>query len=494
MIALLTATEAFVLAPLLAMALAALLCILPLPRIVARLLCCVASAVAFVCALYQYTPATDKESDLLERVGPSLRGMVQFRMESVVAMLILSGFALLAALFCASLPMRSPRDERARACSFALATSAALAVVLSKHTFLAFAGLEVLGVACIVHGFTACDGERQRRRHATMLTRQILSALLCAYGIALLYGGSGELSLLGIEAVNRPGIRAPEGLALIGGACLFGSLFLRFGVFPFGRTLRRAHLDAAPDTRLLRTGLELPALCLLLFAAAPLIPRQLLPVLPWLSGATLWLAWLATSFAETRDARDASLASTQIGGMLMAFTALCIGSGVQDAGYAIRAGLLYLVPMGLTWILWIGAQSCLGDAGQRRSAIEQLYGLGHERPALAILLSVAAASFAGLPLTGAFWGRLLLSKAAWSAVDPVFAMACIAAQAAAAIWCVRVLAGLWFTAPPTKPEERQRLFGARRAPYALLFLIAAVLVLLGVMPDLLLDTLVHIKL
>lgn len=495
MSALLSPTEAFLLGPILAMGLCALLCSLPLGRWLPRIATCVASATSFVLALYQYTPATDKESKVLDRVGPALRDVVQFRMETVVALLMLAGFALLASIYAASRPLQSARRERSTNFSFALAAAGAQIVVVAKNAFLAFVGVEVVAVACLLHAASHAEQNRDVRSQATLLRRQLLASLLFAYGVALLYGGHGKLALLGIEAVNRPGIRAPEGLAMLGGFALFVALFMRFGAVPFARNVRREFLESPAETRLLRAGILLPALCFLLFAAAPLIPRSLLPLLPWLSGATVLVAWTATSFAETRRAREASLAGAQCGTLLIAFTALCVGSGVQDAGYAIRAGLLALVPAALAWILWIGAHACLGRAGASRAPIEDLYGLGRARPGVAILLTIAALEFAGLPPTGAFWSRLLLAKAAWTTVGPTFACACILAYSIAAIWALRVIAGIWFEQSEDEgAEATNALFGTRKGPFAVLAVVAILSVLIGLLPQLLLDSLVHIKL
>lgn len=496
MTGLLTPTEVQVLAPLLCLFAGGILSALPLGRVVPRVVAILSTASALVFALYQYTPATNKSEALAERFGPALREIVQFRMESVAGTLLIVGFAFLTAVLLASRPLADARRESLSATGFLFAAAAGVVLVMARSLFLAFVGLEVLGLALLLHGLAWSNGA-ERRGASSLLWRQLILALLMLEGIALVYGGEGTLTVLGIEAVNRPGMRVPAGLAVVGGTLVFAALFSRFGVFPISLAARREFTDSPPETRLVRAGVGISAICLLLFASARLIPRYSLWILPALTVGTLLVGWFGVWFAPRKASRDASLAMAQTGTLFSAFAGLCLGAGVQDAGYAIRAGLLALVPMALAWLLWIGSQACVENREGRDSSVDSLRGLGRSRPFVAAMLTLSALSFAGLPPTGAFWSRWLLLQSTWISIGP--GTACIFAFCflLGVVWCVRFVGSLWLdeAAPGSgagsgAPAESTVPF----ATLAVLAVIGALALTLGLIPQLLLETLVHIRL
>lgn len=495
-LALLNSNDLFVLGPFLAVALTGLLCLVPLGRLAPRFVSVVGMATAFVLALYGYAPATNKDEDFGERLGPALRDVVQFRMESVVATLLLVGFGFVIALWSATLPTRGARRERGSAAGLAMATAAALAMVLAKNAFLAFVAIEAFALACIVHALSHGDVERQRTVAATSLRSQLVTSLLLLQGLGLVYGSFGTLSILRIEAVNRPGLAVPEGLAVVGGTLVFVALFIRFGVTPFGRAKRRELVRLPRATRLVSIAIGSPALLLLLFAAAPRIPRYLLGVLPLLALAMLALGVVATWASRDRARLDASLATLSTGSLFLAFVSLTQGVGVQDAGYAIRAGLFALVPFALSWVLWIAGQEAAGLQGEE---LERMRGLGRRDPYAAVLMSLGAIGIVGLPLTSAFWGRWLLLQSSMSSIGTAWSLAYALASSLGAWWCLHFVGRLWFEAPSEAYSDASR--DAHRetdapslANIAVTSFTALLLVLGFFLPSLLFDTLVHIAL
>ena len=508
---LLSGTEAFIIGPLLCLMAGALLAALPLGRIITRIVALLASGLSCIVALYQYTPATNKTESILERVGPALQGFVQFRMETVAGTLLITTFAFCACLLTATRPMQDGRRERILASSALLAASAGVTLIIAKHLLLAFLALEVLGIALLAHGLASAASpgaagpdkqcvDRATRRAARVLQAQLLAALLILEGLALLYGGQGSLSLLRIEAVNRPGLLAPEGLAALGAGLVFIGIFLRFGAFPLQRPLQREFSRSPAATRLLRAGIGVPSIFLLLLALAPQIPRATLPFLPWIAFSTILIAWLGALLASRRGAVDASLAASQVGMLLVAFAALCLGSGVQDAGYAIRAGLLALTPMGLAWLLWIGAQAALAAKHEERLPTDSFNGLGRSKPCLAIALSIAALSFAGLPPSGAFWSHWLILQALWLSAGPLPTSLIAGAFALGAVWSLRFIARLWLEPPSgfatQQTEKNSSAVGSelRFLDLGILAVLVAASLAIGLFPSLLLNALVHIKL
>ncbi|MCB9890342.1 MAG: hypothetical protein H6832_07125 [Planctomycetes bacterium] len=488
-LALLNANDLFVLGPLLAVVAAGFACLVPLGAFVPRILAFVGTATAFVMSLYGYTPATTKSEEFLERLGPALRDNVQFRMESVTGTLLLSAFGAFVALWMLTRPVKHARRERAESAARCFVAGASILLVVARNAFLAYVGIELLTVSCVVHAIANGDATRQRIVAAGILRRHFVASLLLLQGLALVYGGEGTLAILQIDAVNRPGLVAPRGLSIVGGTLVFAALFLRLGAVPFGRRVRRELVRTPRATRLLRIGMGQTALVLLLFAAATHIPRYLIGVVPIVALATLLVGQIATLASKDRDRLDASLATTSTGFFLIAFASQTNGQGVQDAGYAIRAGLLTLVPFVLSWLLWIGGNTLL-DVHQDRD-IDRFRGLGRRSPVLATLLSIAVLGLMGLPPTGAFWGRWLLLQSSWISLGPVMTAGFAFVASLGAAWSLHFIGRMWFEAP-----ARETSSASSNAPAAQLVLaIAAILLFVTfAIPSTLLDTLVHIVL
>ena len=438
----------------------------------------VAAATAFVLAIYQYLPATNKAASVQSTLGPLLTELWSFRMETVVATLVVAMQGLLILIVRGRvLAARSARDAGRELALHLLAGAAALIAVGSRDLLLALLAIEVLVVA----SFGLDDEARpaQRRRN---LQRSAFITAIAIFSIALLSLAHGRIDLLEIGPVSRPGQVRPIGAAAIGGGLLFACFALR--AFNMLRILsKRSRVDACA---LWLLGPAPAAICLVAAAAAPLIARELVPLLPIVTIVFAWQVLLFAFGTSTTRGALTTFASAHALGLVALLTALCVGSGPQDAGYAIRAMLVAVTTQGLGLLCFFAALAA-GAVHKERD----LEGLGRRRPALAAVLSVGLLAAAAAPPTAALGARYVLvasmlqSGMIWSTI------AVCAVQLALLGIALHKLHAIWRLPTPPRTGDSAELDSAALSAAAIM---AFALLLAGVLPSLLLDSLVHIQL
>lgn len=455
------------------------------------LLSAVSLVVALVWTVYQYSPATSKRSEWVAGMGPALASAWSFRMETVIGALVLEVLTLLTLLSSASFLSEEDRPHVGEyLVLLQLFPVGGILLISAKHLMLAFLGLELLSISLYV--LVAI----RRTRYSSVeagLKYFLLGAFAAAtflYGAALIYAGNGTLSVLGLDSVNRPGIEPPRGFAAIGGGFLFVALFFKASVAPFHMWTPDVYQGApTPITGLMSTGSKAAAF-LLLMAAAPLIPRQLLIVLPPLTVLTILVGNFGALVQSDIKRLIAYSGIAHAGYLLIAYSALCMGEGPQDAAVSIRAILFYLAAYGVTNLAALAVIAYLEATDPRVVELEGLKGLWHRNPACAAVLAIAMLSLAGIPPTVGFWGKYLVFAAAIHAKLPILAIVGILFSVVGLYYYLKVVVYVFF-----RPAEHEQPIAATgfSGVLAISFSGAAVL-LLGLLPGLLLDTLVHVML
>jgi NADH-quinone oxidoreductase subunit N len=271
------------------------------------------------------------------------------------------------------------------------------------------------------------------------------------------------------------------------------ALFFKASAAPFHMWTPDVYEGApTPITGLMSTGTKAAAF-LLMLAAAPKLPREVLPVIPVVTIATILIGNLG-ALVQTNIKRLIAYSGIAHAGYLMvAFAALALGEGPQDSAYAIRAVLFYLVAYGVTNLAAIGVIALLERQDPGIVEIENLRGLSRRNPICAMLLALAMLSLAGIPPTVGFWGKYqVFSAALHTGLPSLTAVSVIGIllSVVSLFYYLRIIVYCWFMpAIDEQPIPSQGL-GGRLA----LVLTGVSILALGLLPQLLLDTLVHVKL
>jgi len=268
-----------------------------------------------------------------------------------------------------------------------------------------FLGLELMSIA--VYVLTGYDRTRRASAEAGLkyfLIGAFASGFLL-YGIALLYGATGQFNMLLIGAqlsATEPTLMAKAGLGLL----LVGFAF-KVAAVPFHAWAPDVYEGApTPVTAFMAAGVKAAAFFALARILAEVFPGYVelwRPVLAGLAVATILVGNLVALAQQSMKRMLAYSAVAHAGYLLIALWAH------SDRGTA--AVLVYLLSYVITTIAAFGILASIERAGARTVLISDLEGLYAVRPFAAMGLSICMLSLLGFPGTLGFIGKWFLVAA-----------------------------------------------------------------------------------
>lgn len=346
----------------------------------------------------------------------------------------------------------------------------------SRDLMVTFLGLELMSVP--VYVLTGVN-RRDRRSAEGALKYFLLGAFSSAFflfGIALIYGGAGTINLAAIgDAIGLDGLGASP-LLLVGMALLAVGFAFKVAAVPFHMWAPDAYEGApAPITGFMAAAVKAAA-----FAA--------------------FLRVFLTAFPALYDTWDAMVVflalATMIGANLVALVEgnvkrMLAYSSIAHAGYllvAVAAAsvtgtgsfLFYLVVYTLMTMGAFAILVAVGGQGEEGQHLEAYSGLGWERPAIGIAMTVFLLSLAGVPATGGFIGKFYVLQAAVEADMVPLAIVLVLASLISYFYYLRVVWYMWFRDAPSAGAPVQAY---APAPMRAALVVAAIaVVLLGIFP------------
>lgn len=336
-----------------------------------------------------------------------------------------------------------------------------------------FVGLELLSVPLYtLAGF-------QRTKNASVeagLKYFVLGAFAAAiflYGAALLYTGTGSISLAEMRA---HGIATP--LALVGLALVAGSLFFKVSVFPFHLWVPDVYQGSpTPVTTFMATGTKAAGFAFLLNAAF-LLPPSASTTLAVIALATMAAGNLG-ALVQTDLKRMLAYSGVAHAGTLLLAAAGYLHGDPKAIGGAVSAVLYYMAAYVFTAGGAFGIVAWLERETGGPVTLESLRGLSTRRPAVAAALALFMLSLGGIPATGGFLGKYFVFSVAVRAGMIGVAIVAVLLSVVALGYYLRVIVALYMqkaTQPVASAPET-------RLPAALATGVCALLVLwLGLMP------------
>lgn len=357
-----------------------------------------------------------------------------------------------------------------------LATVGMMVFAGSRDLIVTFLGLELMSVP--VYVLTGVN-RRDRRSAEGALKYFLLGAFSSAFflfGIALVYGSAGTVNLPSIgRAIGVDGLGASP-LLLIGMALLAVGFAFKVAAVPFHMWTPDAYEGApAPITGFMAAAVKAAAFAAFLrvfLTAFPGLYETWDTIVVFLALATMVGANLV-ALVEGNVKRMLAYSSIAHAGYLL--VALAAASVTGTGSFLFYLVVYTLMTMGAFAILVaVGGQ---GEAGQNLDAYS---GLGWERPAIGIAMTVFLLSLAGVPATGGFIGKFYLLQAAVQADLVPLAIVLVLASLVSYFYYLRVVWYMWFREAPA-PQEHVRAYAP--APMRAALVAAAVaVVLLGVFP------------
>jgi len=268
-----------------------------------------------------------------------------------------------------------------------------------------FVGLELLSVPLyVLAGF-----RRGRRDSVEAALKYFMLGALAAgiflYGTALLYAGTGTLSLVELRASG-----AGTPLALVGVALIACSLFFKISVFPFHLWVPDVYQGSpTPVTIFMATGTKAAGFAFLLNASF-LLPQAAATTVAVIALLTMAAGNLGALVQSNLKRMLAYSGVAHAGTLLLVVAGSLAGDPVADG--AVTAALYYMAAYVFTAGGAFGLIALLEAGGERFTHIDSLRGLAQRRPAVAAAMTLFMLSLGGIPATGGFLGKYLVFSVA----------------------------------------------------------------------------------
>ena len=344
-----------------------------------------------------------------------------------------------------------------------------------------FIALEVFSLPL----YMMCGLARRRRllSQEAALKYFLLGAFSSAfflYGIALLYGYSGSLSLSGIsdEVATSPDNLS---LALIGVALVSVGVLFKVGAVPFHSWIPDVYEGAqTPITAFMAAATKIAA-----FGATLRIFYVALPGLADDWRPLLWAIAILTMVVGTITAVSQRDVKRMLAYSSVAHVGFILTGVIALNPDGLSATLFYLFAYGFSTLGAFAVVSLVRNgAGEEETDMTRWAGLGRRHPLVGVVFSLFLLAFAGIPLTSGFVSKFAVFKAAAEGGATPLVIVGVVASAVAAYFYVRVIVLLFFSEPPDDPPT---VVVPSALSTATVTLTAAITLALGALPQPLLD-------
>jgi NADH-quinone oxidoreductase subunit N len=354
-------------------------------------------------------------------------------------------------------------------------------MVSANELIMIFIGLEISSIASYVLAGYLRDDKRANEAALKYFLLGSFATAFFLYGVAVVYGMTGSTYLTAIHTVLSGGPTAPAPI-FIGAAValMFVGLGFKVSGAPFQIWAPDVYQGApTPVSAFLTTGPKAAAFAIFLrifMTAFEPIARDWYPLV-W--GSALLSMTIGNFAALTQSNIKRLLGYSAIAHAGYVLVALAAHSQMGTA-----AAMFYLAAYAFMNIGAFAVVSHLSGKGERFLSVDDFAGLGVRQPGTAALLAIFLMSLIGVPLTGGFFGKFYIFKAALSSHLVWLTVLGLLNSAVAAYYYLRILVAMYMRAPGEAAGELEPLpLGLRAA----LVIPALGTLFLGIFPGWVLD-------
>jgi NADH-quinone oxidoreductase subunit N len=306
-----------------------------------------------------------------------------------------------------------------------------------------FVALEVLSLPL----YLLCGLARRRRllSHEAAMKYFLLGSFSSAFflfGIAMLYGYSGSVSLRGIAAAASSGTGSDT--LLFTGVALAGlGLLFKIGAVPFHSWKPDVYQGApTPITALMASCTVVSA-----FGALLRVFYVAFGTLIWDWRPALWVVAILTMVIGAVIAITQTDVKRLLAYSSIAHAGFILTAVIAASEQGLSASLFYLATYGLATIGAFAVITLVRDSGSEADHLSRWAGLGKRSPWVAGVFALFLLTFAGIPLTSGFAGKFAVFSAAIASGETALVIVGVVASAIAAFFYVRVIVLMFFSDP-----------------------------------------------
>jgi NADH-quinone oxidoreductase subunit N len=306
-----------------------------------------------------------------------------------------------------------------------------------------FVALEVLSLPL----YLMCGLARRRRllSHEAAMKYFLLGAFSSAFflfGVAMLYGFSGSVSLSAIASAVSS--NAGSASLLYAGIALTGTgLLFKIGAVPFHNWKPDVYQGApTPITALMASCTVVSAFGALLrvfYVAFGTMTWDWRPAL-WAVAILTMVAGAVIAITQTDVKRLLAYSSIAHAGFILTAVIAASVSGLSSS-------LFYLAAYGLTTVGAFAVVTLVRDPGGEASHLSRWAGLGKRSPWIAGIFAIFLLGFAGIPFTSGFIGKFAVFQAAIGSGALPLVVVGVLSSAIAAFFYVRIIVLMFFSEP-----------------------------------------------
>ena len=350
----------------------------------------------------------------------------------------------------------------------------------ANELIMIFIGLEISSIASyILAGFLRDDPRNNESALKYFLLGSFATAFLL-YGVAWIYGATGSTNLAEIHRSLLSGAGPSQSLIGVAAALIFVGLAFKLSAAPFQGWAPDVYQGApAPVSAFMTVGPKAAAFAVtirIFTLGLGTIADRWLPVVWAVALATMFVGNLA-ALLQTNIKRMLAYSSIAHAGYVL--VAVAANSGTGSA-----AAMFYLAAYAFTNIGAFMIVSHFARKGEKYVAIEDLAGLSQKQPALAAMFTIFLLSLIGVPLTGGFFGKFYIFKAALDSNLYWLTVLGLLNSAIAAYYYLRILVVMYMKEPG---EASENVPSASPLLQVAIFGSAIMTLVLGILPGWVLD-------
>ncbi len=347
-------------------------------------------------------------------------------------------------------------------------------MVAGNDLMMVFIGLEISSIASYVLAGYLRDDKRNNESALKYFLLGSFATGFLLYGIALIYGVTATTKLDGIRtALASP--NASVAMVTAAAALMFVGLAFKVSGAPFQVWAPDVYQGApAPVSAFMATAPKAAAFAIFL--------RIFLTAFPSISDSWEPLVWISALLSMTIG-NFAALTQTNLKRMLAY-------SSIAHAGYLLvalaakseigtAAAMFYLAAYALMNLGAFAVIIHISGKGERHLQIDDLKGLASRQPVTAGIMTVFLLSLIGVPLTGGFFGKFYIFRAALESKLIWLTVLGLLNSAVAAYYYLRLLVVMYMHEPGETTMELEPLTPGLRIA---MILSAAGTFALGIIP------------
>src|SRR5579863_159411 len=354
-------------------------------------------------------------------------------------------------------------------------------MVTANELIMIFIGLEISSIAAyILTGYLRDDPRNNEAALKYFLLGSFATAFLL-YGVAWIYGLTGSTNLVLIrQALTTPALAPSLVLTGAAAALMFVGFGFKVSAVPFQVWAPDVYQGApAPISAFLSVGPKAAAFAILLrvfMTAFGSIAARWEPI--------VWACALATMIVGNFAAIQQSNIKRMLAYSSIAHAGYVLVAVTAHSDIGTAAAMFYLAAYAFTNFGAFAVVAYFARKGERYVSIDDFAGLAQRQPAMAAMMTIFLLSLIGVPLTGGFFGKFYIFKAALDANLVWLTVLGLLNSAVAAYYYLRILVVMYMREPSEATADLPPLSAGLRAA---LLIPALGTLFLGIFPSFVLD-------